>query len=381
MRRIIVSLLTSLILFSSVHPTQAATPSSVQKQWSYTMTSGMDFINNVEVNNSGYVAVDYCNTYGEDVGEMVFSNSLVLFDNKGKSKFTYKTKKNTTIDKSFLSNDGYVYITEYDDSTKKTVLKALNINGTVRWFASLRDRNGIFESAENGKIYVSSGNYLYAIDSKNGKVTWTYPLPSYTSVKMTGNDGAAIFYKDKFDIVRKGKRISSTPFPKGFKFDDYYYYKKNSSTGMLAVPLIGNKENLIAVYSLDGKLLYQYKVTSLPNWFLFNKKNELLAYSLYSKPSYKPSYLWLDSKGKKISSFSSVGEAFYVTENRNVYSIAHSYPPNGGPSKNTIYKIDAAGTKKGEFITKDYINAVNPFGIITSSYSERGTTLNFYKLM
>ena len=84
-----------------------------------------------------------------------------------------------------LGTDGTIYVMgDY-------ILYAINLDGTLKWSVGLDDTSYATPaiSLDGKTIYASGGGYMYAINSKDGKIIWQYNGGSVWISPLVGSDG------------------------------------------------------------------------------------------------------------------------------------------------------------------------------------------------
>lgn len=120
-----------------------------------------------------------------------YNGKLYAFNPNGTVKWIYTTAS-SILGSPAIGKDGTIYVSDYKNST----LYSINPNGTLKWKYNIGNWNCGSSPVigNNGTIYIpvtdSTNGTLYAIDSTNGKVKWTFNMNEvYGSSAAIGNDG------------------------------------------------------------------------------------------------------------------------------------------------------------------------------------------------
>ena len=153
-----------------------------------------------------------------------YSGKLYAFNPNGTVKWTYTTASNI-LGSPAVGKDGTIYISDWYNST----LYAINPNGTLKWAYNIGYCNYGSSTVigSNGIIYIpvttDTTGILYAINSTNGKVKWTYNTGAiYGSSAAIGSNGT-IYIADSNGVLYAINPSGSLKWSYTLNYENKYY--------------------------------------------------------------------------------------------------------------------------------------------------------------
>lgn len=315
MKKIFILSISLLFFLAGASNSNAATKPTLAKQ--LVGTESGYFLEHAYLNPNGYVVT---------IIEEKDLNKIVLFNSSGKKLYQYACKGCHFISAT-VGFDGIVYAS--GDSNSAPFIKAINLNGKVKWTNTTAEYGGIFMSPDRQLITFSTHSLKYeyvfsSINLNNGEKIWAYgledePINKFGEVGDFGSGYPFGFNKKgivsvledriKFIDTSNGRVSWEKKFDKPFMAHSGSF-PATAPNGNIAINLVGNSKegkvlNLIQVYNQRGDLLWKKTIQSdcgIDFRLNFNEKNELFAFN-YSYDLPKQKAVWFDVNGKKISHY------------------------------------------------------------------------------
>jgi large repetitive protein len=230
-------------------PSQYTGPQTNCTNW--TFNTGSNYIGNL---GSPIVGTDGTIYVGGLLGTNYY---LYALNPNGTVKWKYATR--SAVSGTTLGPNGMIYVTTHDGS-----IYAFYSNGTVKWSENIGNGDQyyvIFSSAPllsaDGTLYLTSSNTinsLYAFNSSDGSIKWTYYTGNSLGSPYLGSDGTIYFtcygylYAVNLDGTLKWKVNDS------YLNTTFYYYPVIGADGTY----YGSNGNNVYAFNPDGTVKWTY---------------------------------------------------------------------------------------------------------------------------